>query len=71
MLIIDQQKIRSFSAASNRGRHIVKIEIEYDQVYNMAYDIERLEELKAQQTVKPSRKSAKPLALPAPDGGDS
>lgn len=84
MLMEDgRAKLKAFSATTRAGKHTLKIELEYSSAYDMAFDIESLEEVQAAQ--KPARKAprkqpakAKPkqiaaetrLALPAP-GGDA
>lgn len=52
--------LKAFSATSRNGKHILKIEVEYDRALDMSFDVDALEELsdqqKAQQRQAASRK---------------
>ncbi len=75
------KKLKTFSGTTRAGKHILKLEVEYDSAMNMAYDLEGLQ--RVADARKPKRKPAaprgkkaaakprqitnqKPLALPAP-----
>ncbi|WP_425099161.1 hypothetical protein [Tropicibacter sp. S64] len=69
-------KVKTYSATSRSGRHVLKIEVEYPDAMSMAYDMEQIDKAKAEERPAPtSRKKAqprgvehqKPLMLPAPE----
>lgn len=71
-------KVASYSSSSRSGKHVLTVKLEYTSAMDMAYDMERLDEARAEQNAakktKPRAGSKpktvdhqKPLALPAPD----
>jgi len=75
------KKLKTFSGTTRAGKHVLKIEVEYDSARDMGYDLDDLQ--KVLEAQKPKRKPAaprgkkpaskprqitnqKPLALPAP-----
>lgn len=77
----ERKKLKTFSGTTRAGKHILKLEVEYDTAMDMAFDLDGLQ--KVAEAHKPKRKPAtprgkkapnkprqitsqKPLALPAP-----
>lgn len=69
MMFHTRCRVKGYTSTSRSGKHVLKVELEYDDAYEMAYDIKQLDEqLKAQKaSAKPRRKPL--LALPAPEDG--
>lgn len=65
-------ELRSFSAGSRAGQHVLKIEVVYTSASEMGYAVDNLAKLQASiKTVKAGAKARakrKPLMLPAPKG---
>ena len=63
--------LKSFSAASRSGTHIVKLEVQFGSAVEMGYAIEELNKLQvAIKAVRASAKKTRPrlIALPASEG---
>ena len=65
MMISHWAKVRSYSSTSRSGKHVLKIELEYQDPSHMGFDMKELDEMIANAKTPPKRQRR--LALPAPE----
>jgi len=60
-------KLKTYNASSRAGKHILKLEVEYDSATGMAYDVDGLQKiLDAQRPARtPRNKAAAETSQPA------
>lgn len=60
-------RVKSYSSSSRSGKHVLKVELEYDDAYDLAYDMKQLDERLAEQKAAKAPRRKPLLALPAPE----